>query len=452
MAPTPRAGLGLLALASVLQLAAAAPPVSQVLRDNGFSLWLRLMEPVGFLPDEHIPAGLPVTLLAPTDKAVTEFARAMSLSVDELARTPALVDTLLSYSLLPGAALTGSKLAAGGPPRLARSANPAFSVELFRAPGGGLAATDVQGNVAALSGGWDAADRVRVYGASRVLLNGDVFTSPAAFLTFYPRFSALAALTKRVGLWPTLQRSDLDRTLFAPSNAALRADGGAAAAAEAGGLSALLRYHVVQGSRRVPYGFKAGVAVPTLLAGNTLSLRYGTKRVAVAGTNGSLVLTTADVVPEAGSPGKPARIVMANVFAGRATIHGIDRVLLPRPQAGRRLLWRGGFARYGGGGGFAGGFDGRWRGGADAFRAPAYWTTHDPNSRWGLQYAAARAAAAGAGYGESWGAWGPRIPAPIGVPVPAVADAGDYNTYDTNYDAPGELKSLETEDNGCYNC
>lgn len=113
-------------------------------------------------------------------------------------------------------------------------------------------------------------------GAIFVSLNsaGDVFTSPAAAMTYYKRFSKISKLLASTGLWPQLSTPFFNNTIFAPRNSVLQAAESRLKGLGEEGLTNALKYHVVPGDRSIPRGFVAGQVYATLLTGSGLSIKY----------------------------------------------------------------------------------------------------------------------------------------------------------------------------------
>lgn len=105
-------------------------------------------------------------------QAINAFLQSMNLTYGQLQARPALVDSLLSYHIVPRVQLSGAQLKAGAPPRVARSVNPAYVLRFGRAASGAISVTDVQNRTAAVVGPARSAGKHTAYSIDRVLLNG----------------------------------------------------------------------------------------------------------------------------------------------------------------------------------------------------------------------------------------------------------------------------------------
>lgn len=106
-------------------------------------------------------------------------------------------------------------------------------------------------------------------------VTGDVFTSPAAALSYYKRFSRLLALLNDAGMAAALpEGGGFNATLLAPRNAVLQAAAPQLARLPAGGIADVLRLHVIRGYHAVPTGLAPHTPYATLLKGYTVSFDY----------------------------------------------------------------------------------------------------------------------------------------------------------------------------------
>jgi hypothetical protein len=98
---------------------------------------------------------------------------------------------------------------------------------------------------------------------------GDVFTTPMEALKFYkPLFSDITDLiTQAPDIGRALTQSSFDGTFFAPINARMLTSAGGAQPA-----APVLPYHVAQGFKPFPFGFKLGKSFATLLKGHGLKV------------------------------------------------------------------------------------------------------------------------------------------------------------------------------------
>ncbi|WIA09383.1 hypothetical protein OEZ85_008789 [Tetradesmus obliquus] len=267
-----------------------------------------------------------------------DFAASMGLSYEEIRSRFGLVDTLLRYHVIAGRKLTGQGLVTGGPPRTAKPltamSNPKDVLRFQRLANGTIAITDVQNNTAHVAGQPIMLPRANIFPVDRVLLNGDVFNNVATLLQFHPGFSSLAALLPRApGLAGSFRTNTFNYTLLAPTNDALAA-ASASVPSDVQGLPRVLQYHVIARPGTLPDNFTQGAPLSTLLPGNNLTIRY--RRVTVPArfnSSRNISFTTATIVPGPDSPGGAANVTSANLFSGRGTVQGIDRVLLPAQAA-----------------------------------------------------------------------------------------------------------------------
>ncbi|WIA08914.1 hypothetical protein OEZ85_008332 [Tetradesmus obliquus] len=316
--------LGLVSLQeATAQTAQAGSNTSLIgaLESNGFKQLAGMFGTLR-LKDDDIPTNLNLTILAPTDQAIQDFSASMGLSLEELRARPGLVDTLLSYHVIPGRKLTGAGLVAGGPPRTAKPlsamSNPQDVLRFQRLANGTITVTDVQNNTAHVAGQPLMLPRANVFPVDRVLLNGDVFTNVTTLLQFHPEFSSLAALMpKAPGLAGSFRDNTFNHTLLAPTNDALAA-ASALVPSDEQGLTQVLQYHVIAQPGTLPDNFTQGAPLSTLLPGHNVVIRY--RRVTVPArfnSSRNTSSTTATVEPEAGSPDAAANVTSTNLFSGK---------------------------------------------------------------------------------------------------------------------------------------
>ncbi|KAF6258036.1 hypothetical protein COO60DRAFT_1639422 [Scenedesmus sp. NREL 46B-D3] len=333
-----------------------------LLQSNGFKQLGGLFGAIR-LRDQDFPANLNVTVLAPTDQAIQNFAASMGLSYEELLSRPALVDTLLSYHVIPARKLTGQGLVAGGATLTAKPisarTNANDLLRFQRLANSTITVTDVQNNTAQVAEPI-VLPRANVFAVDRVLLNGDVFDNVTKLLQFHPEFTALAALLSQTpGVAGTFRANKFNHTLLAPTNAALAA-ASASLPPDAAGRARVLQYHTIARPGALPDDFRPGAPLMTLLPGHEVTVRY-TRLTIPARFNSSrnVSFTTTTVLPEPGSPGDAANVTSTNIFAGR--VSGRRHLLADEPAASRmasgRQLLRYGSRRASGFGGNGGNND-----------------------------------------------------------------------------------------------
>lgn len=133
-----------------------------------------------------------------------------------------------------------------------------------------------------------------------------------------PELSTLVDLVVLAGLDGTLSNSSLVATVFAPTNAAINASLAALGltvqefTANVTFVQEILSYHVVPGVAALSTDLTDGQVLPTLLAGQNLTV--------------NITGSTVQIVP---TGGVAATVTMADVPAGEAVVHLIDFVLVP---------------------------------------------------------------------------------------------------------------------------
>ncbi|KAI8476162.1 MAG: hypothetical protein J3K34DRAFT_464270 [Monoraphidium minutum] len=470
--------------------AAGAKTIASALRAAGLTDCLRLVEAAGAGKRAADPRTA-ATVLCPTNQAIKAFAGDMGITLDELAaQRPNLVDKLVAYHIAPRVKASSRDLAAsakrsGG--AYAVSGDPHYLLRFGVDAKGGLLVRDAQGRAARVARADVDAGASVVHALDRVLLSGEYFPDLKAFAAFYAgNFSSLARALNASGLGGALTAKRWNGTLFAPVDAAFAASKGllAPGSARAQKLKPVLQYHQLPELARYPSSFVSGKAVTTRLAGHKVTVNYRRLNVTEGGASRSVL--EGAVAPEAGSPAKPARIGLPNVYVARGVVHGIDGVLLPAPAkaalppppapAGRRRLLRGGGGGFRGAGGFHPSDGGFGRGGGGRGFDPRPDVTVNDNTVVNRGYgdggrladAALEGAAIGASEGDSYNddygqqqqqqaaplpaadydvGGGTAAPSETG-PSPGISGA-DYNEQDLQQQ---QQQQQQAQQAGCINC
>jgi len=293
----------------------------EALAQNNLGLFAKIVACSGATEAMKATTGK-VTVLAPTDAAITSFLKSMGLSAQQVVGEEALCDTLLRYHVLPYI-LKSSMLVRKD--MTAQTLQP-FSYLTFNKDASGVTVKDMQGNVAKVTKGDITAGEGTLHIVDRVLLSGNVFyTVGDAFKYHDVHHSELFKALKTAGLLGAVMDSKkpFTGTIFAPTNAAFKA---LTIKPTPDQLKDILRYHVLKEEIVLPADLKAGAKYATFFPGHTVQIKMstGTAKDVFGQTQ---VAGFVDVIPEAGKPG---RVKKHNVFAGQGVIHGIDTVLLPK--------------------------------------------------------------------------------------------------------------------------
>lgn len=295
----------------------------------------------------RLPAKTKGTLLVPSDKALNEFVKQMSMSGKEFMSRKQLVDLVVSYHFIPGYQAKSIDDVPGNP-TLAVTADFNYVLRFYKGSGR-VWVKDVQGNDVTIKQKPIQFGQLSVIPIDRVLMSGGYFFNGLDALKQYPQWSEAFQLAEQAG-WPvSSDKSDI--TMFVPNNGVISA--GAKAAWE--GLSKAqqkqqLLYHFVKPAMSVPQQLKSG-RLPTLLQGHDL-------KVVVTPAQAKDGVPKVTVTPEVGGP---VSVEIFNIFAGRAILQGVNGPLqaklpggitteaAPKANGRRSLLYRGG-GRYSGSG------------------------------------------------------------------------------------------------------
>ncbi|WIA33250.1 hypothetical protein OEZ86_006392 [Tetradesmus obliquus] len=304
--------------------------VTDRLKQNGFSLFLQLLPIAGITRTNPTAA---FTIMAPTDEALKTWMGKMNLTMAELKERPGLVAAVVAYHVIPRVKANKGTLTSAKP--LPDNANPILGLTAdgvyhlrFYLENGQVVIKDVQGNTArVVKPDIDAGYSV-IHGIDKVMLSGDVYLTVKDFLTFHPSFDEMRLRLEKSGVIKDMKLADTVATVFAPTDEAFEAAGPALKKLTPQQLQQVLRYHVLLGEYTLPADLKPGQAYATALKGQTIKLTYTPITV-----NNKAGLDI-DVVPAAGILGGTvhtdvAHVALANFFAKKTAIHGIDAVLLP---------------------------------------------------------------------------------------------------------------------------
>jgi len=270
-----------------------------------------------------------VTVLAPTNEAITAFLKTLGVSAKDALSNEVLCDTLIRYHVLPYKA-TAANITK--PNTKAQTLEPRSFLTFNKGPGG-VTVTDVQGNTAKVTKADFVVGDAVIHGVDKVLLSDKVFPSIAAAVEYHKtKHSALIKALKDAGLLGTLTdaKKPFKGTILAPTN-----DAFAALKATPKDLKSVLLYHVLPEVVVLPQGIDNKKTFATLYTGH--SVTFGKTLGTAKDQFGTLRnIAIIDVKSDAGTT---AKVVKHNVFAGQAVIQGIDKVLIPNTAtAGRKML------------------------------------------------------------------------------------------------------------------
>jgi len=319
--------------------------LNEALAQNKHTLFAKIVECAGATKAFDGTKGK-VTVLAPTDAAITSFLKSTGLSAADVLGQEELCDTLLRYHVLPYD-LKSSMIVKKD--STAQTLEP-YSYLRFNKDSSGVTVKDMQGNVAKVAKGDIPAGEATLHSVDRVLLSGNVFYSVADALKYYSKHhTELVKALTAAGLLGAVTdpKKPFTGTILAPTDAAFKA---LKVTPSKDQLKNILLYHVLKDEVVLPTDHKAGTKYATLLPGHSVQLKLytGTAKNRFGETK---AVTFAEVVPETG---KPAKMKKSNIFAGKGVIHGIDSVLIPKGDGvvtekavkvkvgGRKLLQRGG--------------------------------------------------------------------------------------------------------------
>jgi len=310
------------------------------------SLYAKLLESLKLRAEEEKTPG---TWFVPSDRAMNAFLKEMGMTAQELLARPQLVDAILSYHFVPGVTLKDFTLTDkdkkeviskdAKTPSILKTGDVDNDIEIFRSSNTGLPTlVDAQGNRASVLGKPLEYGKMVFWDVSNVLLSGQYFTSTRAAVKFYPEWSSFQELYQRAALnSKTLADAfagSAAYTYLLPTNAALKPAMQALSKAGNADLVQLLEYHVLPQLRPVPTGWKDGETVKTLLEGRTLKAQLTQSPYTDPFTGSTVQGPELAVAPEVG---KPAKVTVPNIYAGKSVIQGIDGPLVPNTAVAKVL-------------------------------------------------------------------------------------------------------------------
>lgn len=315
---------------------AATTPVKAdfkgTLESKGFKLAAALFDIANMTAALNKPAAV-YTVLVPSDLAVQTFLKRMNLTVEQLKARPALAKALAAQHLIMKHNVRAQELFENGPVRIVKTLAGTPNDLLFRKVGNDVKVTDVQGFTANVNKHVAIDDNKTLHPVDKVLLPDSVFFDLKQLCEFRPlTLKTFCQALVYAGLNASLSPANQEITVFVPNNKAfakgVQLNGGVVPSPAK--TADLLKYHVIPGGARtvgsssvLPTSIKPGVAQPTLLAGQSLAVKY-TAQKPTAGRK--LPFATADVLT---TTGQSVPIVKANVHVGQMVVHGIESMLLP---------------------------------------------------------------------------------------------------------------------------
>lgn len=347
---------------SAITVKAAEDPLADALdsaSDN--RLWRQMIASLGIVADDKATHA---TMFAPTDRAVENFLDGMGLTFQELLARPVLVDSILSYHLVPGVSVEdffinnkydGNKeLISSNPeqPTEVLTGDVNDAIMAYKSPTTGLVnLVDVQGNRAVVVGEKVQSGDIVFYDITAVLMSSSYFFRATDAIRYYPDLSGASDLFSKASLYSEgLSKSvkgASENTFLLPTNDALGGAAKALAAVPAADLAQVLEYHVVPGLKTVPKGWQNDAAVNTLLSGQKITAKVTniTAQDPYTGSNSQVPQLTL-----VSSSGGKSRVLTYNIFAGKSVLMSLDAPLLPKIPAvakltaasssGRKLLQR----------------------------------------------------------------------------------------------------------------
>lgn len=323
-----------------LEGGAAGTSVMDVLKAQGLTDFAKMLELLK-VDDEFHNVNFNGAVLAPTNEAITAYAKTMGRTPASLVDRPGLLRELAGFHIVPDLSAQASKIAEAGTLVLPSVAGDNVTFTTTK----GAKSLKVKGFHGAEATLLDeyTAGRGKVYKIDKVLLPADVwptcYEALEAFADAKKTGGKLSSLKKAVDATPSVKKALQDPaftgTIFAPGDEAFAALPQAAKDVLAGPngkktLESVLLYHVLPVSYSVPYKWPAKVTdSDTLLKGNKVTLSRTTGAEAKTSLGGT---TTYQIVvtPEKGSVGKAALGAEYNLFCGNAVLHAIDQVLIPK--------------------------------------------------------------------------------------------------------------------------
>lgn len=328
-------------------LAGNDPLDNAVRSDPSRSLYARMVSSLKLQAEEEKTTG---TLFVPSDRAMNAFLSEMGLTADELLARPQLVDAILAYHFAPGVALKDFALKdpKGGrelistnaqEPSILKTGDVDNDLEIFRSANTGEATLiDAQGNRVAVVGKPTQYGKMIIWDVSKVLLSGQYFYSTRAAIRHYPEWTSFQELYQR-GAQSSKALADAlaGRSAFTyllPDNEALKPAMQALSKAGTTDLAQLLEYHVLPAMRPVPTGWKDGEKVKTLLAGQDMTAQLTQSPYTDPYDGSTKQGPELALVP---GVGKPSKVVIQNIYAGKSILQGLDAPLVPNTALAKVL-------------------------------------------------------------------------------------------------------------------
>eukprot|EP00775_Hariotina_reticulata_P011832 gene11832-11976_t len=317
----------------------AQTPLRDTLNREGFTdaLLLAQYAEAGL---ENIAPNVTLTVLVPSNEAIAQFLKNMNLTMAEMQSRPFLSAAIVGYHIIPRVKATASDVmgATQASPIYAATASPNAALKFYMDKNNKtVVVEDAQGHTARVIRPNINAGRSIIHVIDRVMLSGDVFLNTSLFLERHPAFKEMRRELGKLGLYDQLKQGGLQMTVFAPTDAAFKAAGAKYSALTDQQKKDVLLYHVLSMPHALPAQMKPGQGYATLFKGHNIKIDY--ERVPLtqpAQKNSSRSPANVEyglkvyVLPETGrAGGAKAQVVLANIFANRIIIHGIDQVMLP---------------------------------------------------------------------------------------------------------------------------
>jgi uncharacterized surface protein with fasciclin (FAS1) repeats len=324
------------------------PLEEALVNDPDATAYSRLIASLKLRADETKTVG---TLFVPTDRAVKQFLGDMGMTSEELLARPQLVDSILSYHFVPGVSLRdfAVKVTNGQEslissnekePSLLRTGDVSNNILIFRSSTTEGTATliDEQGNKVSVIGKPTVFGKMVLWDVSNVLMSGQYFFNTRAAVRYIPEWSSFQELYQRAS-----QASKSLETAFAgqsaytyllPSNDALKPAMQALSKAPTSDLAQLLEYHILPEMRPVPTGWKNGESVKTMLSGHNIKAQLGQSPFTDPFDGSTQQGPELTLVPEVG---KPAKVDVMNVYAGKSILQGVSGALVPNTAVAKTL-------------------------------------------------------------------------------------------------------------------
>jgi len=326
-------------------------PVRDELQKQGYTNFLVLAEAAGL---KEPASNAVLTIFAPTNQAIDEFLKNMQLTLADAKSRPGLAAAVAAYHVLPRVKgrVSDVKDATPAKPLEAVTADNYHFLKFFMGPKDAVVIQDVQNNTAQITGRGVEVGNVMIYGIDKVLLSGDVFLTLPDLLARHPAFQPLKDLFDKAGLEDEVKNMGgvaNSITVWAPTADAVKSAQPLLAALSKPQLQDVLRYHIVPAALSIPAGLEDGKSYPTAFKGHNLKFKYTGVPSATKATGqpkgkqeAEQASKKLEIIPEDGTfNNKPSAnttgpvVTLANLFANRMVIHGIDQVLKPNLPGSR---------------------------------------------------------------------------------------------------------------------